>query len=354
MSEKKVLICPLNWGLGHATRDVPIIKALIKNEFKLTIAADEAPYEFLKREFPDLSFIRFKGYAVRYSKSKSQILKMMMLVPSILFWTIKEHLTLKKIIQENNIDIVISDNRYGLWNKNVHSIFISHQLNIKFPKSMKFFEPVFHQISNRLIKMFDACWVPDSKGPDNLSGELSHGKNTLENRIFIGPLSRFESKTDYSEKQTIDVLFILSGPEPQRSILERLIYEQTKNKNRSYVLVRGTEEQCKNDFCYPIFNILNTKELGSLINKANLIVCRSGYSSVMDLVALKKKAVLISTPGQTEQEYLAQYLMTKGFFYAISQEDFCLQTAMKNAFEFPEIALAERINLEGLISNLKK
>ena len=354
MSErKKILICPLNWGLGHATRDIPIIKLFVKQKFDVIIAASGDSLELLNYEFPNLESIDFISYTVRYSKSKSQIFRMLLLIPKIFFWTVKEHNKLKEVIKKHNIDIVFSDNRFGLWNRKTYNIFMTHQLVVKFPGFFKLFEPVYQFLITLLIKKYNECWIPDFEGTNNLSGELSHVESKLSNRYYIGPLSRFVDIKSEDVEKNIDVLFILSGPEPQRTMFENLIYEQTKISKCKFVIVRGTSKTCKNIFNFPVYNVVNTEKLLFLIKKAELIVCRSGYTSVMDLYLLKKKAVLVSTPGQTEQEYLAKYLMKREIFYSTTQEKFDLLNSIEKAFVFPDKKI-ETQNLEEKISSLKE
>ena len=351
---KRILICPLDWGLGHAARDVPLIKLFIKYNFEPIIASCGNTFELLQREFPKLQIIEFPGYSIRFSKYRSQVLKMLVLIPKIILWIIKEHRTLKKVIKENNIDIVFSDNRFGLWNKSTYNIFITHQLKVKFPGLLRFLEPIYQFISYHLIKNYDECWIPDYEGDVNLSGELSHGKCKLRNIHFIGHLSKFVDTKQENTNKTFDVLYILSGPEPQRSIFERIIYEQTINSDLKYGIVRGTSEECRNDFNFPVYDLINTEELFGLISKADLIVCRSGYSSVMDLFLLKKNAVLVPTPGQTEQEYLAKYLFKRGLFYSVSQREFDLEKILRNVIDFPKMQLHKTNNLEKRIIALKE
>lgn len=355
MSERKrVLICPLDWGLGHAARDVPLIKLFIKYNFEPIIASCGNTYELLHREFPELQIIEFSGYTIRFSKYRSQVLKMLLLIPKIIFWIIKEHMTLRKVIKENNIDIVFSDNRFGLWNKSTYNIFMTHQLKVKFPGLLRFLEPIYQFISYHLIKKYDECWIPDYEGDINLSGELSHVECKLENIHFIGPLSKFIDTKQENINKTFDVLFILSGPEPQRSIFEKIIYEQTINSDLKYGIVRGTTEEGKNDFNFPVYDIINTDELYKLISMSGLIVCRSGYSSIMDLFLLKKKAVFVPTPGQTEQEYLAKYLFKRGLFYSVSQREFNLNNILSNVIDFPKMRLHKTNKLEKRIIALKE
>ncbi len=354
MKERKnVLVCPLNWGLGHATRDVPIINKLIAHNYNVIIAASGFVYKFLKEEFPDLQIFKLPGYHVRYSKSNTQTMKMLLLIPWILYWTIKEHIMLSRLIKTYKIHIVVSDNRFGLWNKSTYSIFITHQLRVLFPGILNVFEPLYQWFSNQIINKFNECWIPDFKGALNLSGKLSHHKNKNNSHYFIGPLSRFEN-LDLNNNKDIDILIILSGPEPQRGILEKIIYDQTKNIEVKCVVVRGTNEEREYSFTFPTFDIVHTQELQNLYFRANIILCRSGYSSIMDLVKLKKKAILIPTPGQTEQEYLAKYLSNKGWFYSVNQDEFLLKRDIQRVINFPEIQIIENNELEKRILKLKE
>lgn len=333
--EKKALVCPLNWGLGHATRVVPVIKALLENDVEVVVASSGNSGQFLRNEFPQLKHISFPGYSVRYSKRKTQWLPMLFLVPSILFWSIKEHWKLKNLVLRENIHIIISDNRFGCWARSTYNIFITHQLKVRFPKSIQFLESVYQFISELFIKNYDECWIPDFEDDQNLSGGLSHVKTRLQNITFIGPLSRFNAISIDESLKDVDILFLLSGPEPQRTILEEIIYKQTKYVSAKMVMVRGTANQRKNQFNYSTYNLINTQELYNLLKRTKLVVCRSGYSSIMDLVALKQKAILIPTPGQTEQEYLAQNLHKQNIFYTMPQHEFNLEDAIKHAFDYP-------------------
>ena len=238
---KRVLVCPLNWGLGHAARDIPIIRKLTEEGFEVIIAASGDALDFLKIEFPELTIINIPDYEIRYSKKNVQIIKMLALIPRIIFYSFKEHSVLKKISKYYEIDIVISDNRYGLWNNQTYNIFITHQLKVKFPGILKLFEPIYKLVSGFFIDKFDECWIPDYQSNPNLSGELSHTKSKLRNWYFIGPVSRFIKEANKKVNEDIDVLFVLSGPEPQRSIFENIIINQVKETSLKIAIVRGTK-----------------------------------------------------------------------------------------------------------------
>ncbi len=340
---KRILICPLDWGLGHATRCVPIIRLLIENNAEVMIAADKRPLELLKQEFSDLKFITLKGYEINYSKRGSMILSMLLSIPKILKGIHIEHKELDKIVDLHNIDIVISDNRYGCWNKKVKSIFITHQLMIKTP----FFEKLLHRKIQQYIKKYDECWIPDYEGENNLSGDLSHKYELLTNTFFIGPLTRFSNIK--SSEMIYDVMAIVSGPEPQRTIFEKILFVQLSKSGLKSLIVLGLpDEKFKKEERQNVTMIshLDSFSMQKMILKSNIIIARSGYSTIMDLASLNKKVIFIPTPGQTEQEYLAEYLKNKKMVYSEKQSNFDLENALKMLREYSNLsALMENKNL---------
>ncbi|MCW3083324.1 MAG: hypothetical protein JWP12_690 [Bacteroidetes bacterium] len=324
---KRILICPLDWGLGHATRCIPIIRLLIQKKAEIFIAADGRPLELLKQEFPQLTFIPFKGYEINYPRSGSMAFKMLLAVPGILKKIKREHLELQQIIDTHKIDIVISDNRYGCWNKNIKSIFITHQLMIKTP----FFEKTAHAKILNYIRNYNECWIPDTAGSENLSGDLSHKYVLQKNTYFIGNLSRFKKPDAVNDNFKYDVMAIVSGPEPQRSIFENSLLQQFNTTDLKTLLVSGLPEGKKNPEIrsnVTIVSHLNATEMQAAILNSKIIIARSGYSTIMDLAALGKKAVFVPTPGQTEQEYLAELLLQKNISYFQQQSAFDLKKAL--------------------------
>jgi uncharacterized protein (TIGR00661 family) len=328
---ERVLIAPLDWGLGHATRCIPIIYELLQQNCTVIIAADNAIEILLKNEFPQLTFLKLKGYNIQYSRKKSLLpLKIFLQIPRIISTIYYEHRWLKKIIQQQNIDRVISDNRFGLHSNIVPSIYITHQLLIK--TGNRFTEKIAQKIHFHFIKKFTQCWVPDFEGNNNLAGELSHPKRKPANVEYIGPLSRFE-KT--SPEKKYGLLVLLSGPEPQRSIFESLLLKQLQTFDGAVLLVRGLPgndliNQQKNII---IKNHLPANELSNTIQQANLVIARSGYTTIMDLIKLQQTTILVPTPGQTEQEYLAQYLAKQKIFYTVEQDKFVLKEVLKKTEE---------------------
>ncbi len=332
--QPKILVAPLDWGLGHATRCIPIIKQLILQHCEVYIAASGNSFFLLKKEFPGTVILRIPGYKISYSNNKKNLpFKLFLQIPKIFFSICKEKLWLKKFIKKYKIDAVISDNRFGMYDKKIPSIYITHQLLIKTVNT--FSERIAQRIHYYFIKKYYQCWVPDYK-ENGLAGELSHQKNKPANILYIGPLSRFEQLQNVSE--IFDVLISLSGPEPQRTIFEKIILSQLNNQNKKILLVRGLPNENKNlqtkNESIKIINHLPAEELNKAFQQSKIIISRSGYTTIMDLIKLCKKAVLVPTPGQTEQEYLANYLMEKNIFYAVNQKKISLKEALNEASNF--------------------
>lgn len=313
----KILVCPLNWGLGHATRCIPLIKKLIAEQHEVVIASDGHPMQLLKEVFPDLRFIHSASYNIRYNKGNSQITAMFISLPKIFRGIIREHQWLTQLNKQEHFDQVISDNRFGLWNKNIHSIYMTHQLMIKMPLLLKFMEPFVWLGHRFFINRFDKCFVPDYPGVENLSGDLSHQYPLPKNAQFIGILSRFsDTCINPSTNESYDTVVLISGPEPQRTLFEEQMLKKFSSAHEKVLIVQGLpgNTETKLSKCnVGLVPHIDTESMATHIKQAKSIVCRSGYSTIMDLVALNclHKAILIPTPGQTEQEYLAKYLHKK-------------------------------------------
>ncbi len=334
-TQPAILVCPMDWGLGHATRVVPIIDRLLERKVRVVLGADNRPLEFLKRRFPQCELVRIPGYRPVYPKKSSFALKVMLDIPRMLFSARKAHKLLEQIITDLNIDAVISDNRYELWSVQVPTIFITHQLQIHTRGILNSARPIFQKIIYSFIVKHNEMWVPDFPGEPNLSGELSHVKKLpLKMVLYIGPLSRLQKLKDITSfKEIPDILCIMSGPEPQRSILEKIFVEQAGKTNHKTIILSGKpgETVSLRKGNVEIRPHCGDEEMAALIRSAGIVISRSGYTTVMDLAALGKKAVFVPTPGQPEQEYLAKRLKKQGLFYSVSQKDFRLEEALHEA-----------------------
>ena len=325
---------------------MPIINKFIKDGHQVIIGADRNPLAFLTQEFPSLKSFVIPGYEVNYG-AKGSSLKLF--YESVKFFNFikEEHSFIDKIIEEYNIDVLVSDNRYGLWSKKVKSIIITHQLYVKAP----FGEKIAHQKIDKLIRNFDECWIPDVAGQVNMSGDLSHLHAINGKHKFIGSLSRFPvTDLSISIKKEYDVIAILSGPEPQRAIFEKLVFQEIERNKLNAIIVRGLPKE-RTELGSEInnvkvFNHLSTLLLEEYILKSRIVVCRAGYSSIMDLVALHKKALLIPTPGQTEQEYLSKYHLDEGNFHSQQQVGFDLEKGLAMAEKMkPKLELKSELDL---------
>lgn len=351
MSEStNILVAPLNWGLGHATRCIPIIKALQQNGYTVIIASDGDALALLDKEFPLISKVTLPSYDIEYAKKGHHFKwKMISNIPKIIKAIRKEHKALKNIIDTYNIKGVISDNRLGLYTQKAHTVFITHQLQILSGKTTA--TTTF--LHKRFIKRFDECWVPDYEGNYNLSGILGHPQKENHNVRYIGPLSRMKKS---NLQQRYDVLVVLSGPEPQKSMLEAILLKELKKYNGKILFIQGRieeEVQRSTQKNIEIVNFLTSEELSKAINSSDFVIARSGYTTIMDLAALQKKAFFIPTPGQTEQEYLAKRLKEKGIAPYSTQDSFKVKDLAKLAvykgFNEPQ----ETIDLRGIFGLFK-
>jgi UDP:flavonoid glycosyltransferase YjiC (YdhE family) len=319
---RKVLVAPLDWGLGHATRCIPLIRALLAEGLEVRYAAEGAQAALLQQEFPSLVCLPLKGYRVTYTRKQWWFpVKMLLQLPRLFATVRKEHAWLDQTITDQGIDLVISDNRYGLWSKKVPTVFITHQLTIKAPNDR--IQNWLQRNSYRYINRFHTCWVPDAPGEKNAAGILSHPQTLPSIPVrWIGLLARFEPKPSAI---VYDYCIALSGPEPQRTMLEQKILKAAGKLPGKILLVRGkpgTAETIEAPANMVVKNHLDTGAMQEAILQSEYIVSRSGYTTIMELIALKKKMILIPTPGQTEQEYLAERLMRTNAAFVVSQESF--------------------------------
>ncbi|MGJ8548116.1 glycosyltransferase [Winogradskyella wichelsiae] len=316
---KRILVAPLNWGLGHATRCIPIINKLIAHNFEPIIASDGFALELLKKEFPKLKTIELPSYNITYAKKANSFkLKLIKDSPHLLKTIKKEKKFIETLVEKEQIVGIISDNRFGARHKTTPSIFITHQLRV-LSGNTTWLSSKLHQ---KIISKFDECWVPDHSGTNNLSGNLGHAESYKTPVKYLGPLTRFK-KLDLDIKYQL--LVLLSGPEPQRTYLEEKLLKQLKSYKGEVLFIKGqveTEQQITIENNITICNFMTTKALEVAINESELILSRSGYTTIMDLAKLEKKAFFIPTPGQFEQMYLAKKLNSEGIIPCCKQDKF--------------------------------
>ncbi|MGK0386838.1 MAG: hypothetical protein ACI849_001457 [Patiriisocius sp.] len=329
IQRKTILVAPLNWGLGHATRCIPIINELIIHGFNVILASEGAALQLLQKEFPKLETITLPSYNIHYPKNGKHFkISMLVKAPHILKTIKEEKKQVASLLKQRNIQGIISDNRWGVRSKKIPSVFLTHQINVLSGSTSK----ITGAMHRRLIKKFSHCWVPDFSGQHNLSGKLGHTNTSSIPIQYIGPLSRMAVR--YLPKK-YDLLLLLSGPEPQRTLFERKLINEFKDDARVILMVRGVVEEVENTRQYgniKAINFLKTEALEKAINQSDIIISRSGYTTIMDLSSLGKKAFFVPTPGQYEQKYLAKRLKDKAIAPSCKQENFSKEKIKEVAF----------------------
>lgn len=352
---KKILIAPLNWGLGHATRCVPVIEQLKALEAEIIIAGDGAPLQFLKELYPKLLSYELPSYNIQYPAGWGGAWKTVFQATKIIDAIRQEQKVVEKIVQEASIDILLSDHRYGVYSTKVKSIFIAHQLKVLPPKGLRWGAGAILSWHKTFLKHFNEIWVPDFEGSNNLSGALSHNVHTGVKTRFIGPQSRFSLYDDTVPSSEENIVALISGPEPQRTFFEQKLLEQLQKINQPSVLIRGvvSAEENLQMGNVRVIHYLHGEELRKVLSSAKLIVSRPGYSTLMDLSYLNKKSLFIPTPGQTEQEFLAENMANEACAIVQKQSQLNIAKALgqlDNIQPIPSFDTDENLLKQALLS----
>lgn len=331
------LYAPLDWGLGHTTRSIPIIRELIHLGFRVVIAGNDTQRSLLQETFPDIEYEYLEGYQMRLgSSATSTRLRITAQVPKILLRIFRERQRAQILQQKYQAQLLISDNRYGFYSRNAPSIFITHQLHILSGMG-SWVDRLLLKANRFFLGRFKACWIPDGEDPDHLAGALSRPlRQPPCNLVYLGALSRFESCATHTQKAK-HILVLLSGPEPQRTLLENRIIAQSGGIDQTLIVVRGLPspsrlpEKRGNILLYAH---LDTATLKDLLCDARYVISRAGYTSLMDYAVLGCKPLLIPTPGQAEQEYLGRHAEARGWALSFQQDQFNLKEALEQAERF--------------------
>lgn len=324
--KKKILVAPLNWGLGNAARCIPVIEALENHGYEPIIASDGAALALLKKEFPSLTALELPSYQIEYAKNGAFFkIKLLQQMSRLFFAVRRENKLVCALVKEHGVLGIISDNRLGAFCNSVPSVIISHQLNILTGNTTQ----LTSKIHTSFIKKFRECWVPDVNGNPNLSGKLGHSEDESLKLKYIGPLSRLHKQT--GEKK-YDLMVLLSGPEPVRSKLEEKLLPELKKYNGKTIVIKGIIEPEQNVIKTgntTFYNYMTTPELEQTFAESELVLCRPGYTTIMDLAKLCKKAFFILPPGQYEQEYLAKKLKRSNTVPFATQDNFKIKNLAK-------------------------
>ena len=320
----KIIYAVCSWGLGHATRSLPVIRKLIEEGHEITIISHDRSLELLKSELgTQTKYIDIEDYPMLISENRRQFM-----AKSVIYWPLfiqkmeKGLQKVTKIIQKDKYDKIISDARYDIYSRKIPSFFISHQIRIMNPLRINIFEKGSETFNTFFFKRFCGVIVPDFKDENNLSGELSHNlKKIDEEKIhYVGVLSDFKKQ---QKKKDIDYLISISGPEPQRTRFEEKILPQIKDLPGKKIITLGKTEKIdklKNIQDTEAYTFLPKNKREELLNRSKMVISRSGYSTILDLAVIGTKALMTPTPGQIEQEYLAEYHNKKNNFYSVDQD----------------------------------
>ena len=381
MDGRRILISPLNWGLGHAGRMIPFALELRKRGHEIIFGVDGSIIPAIENDLPGIEIIEIPGVRIRYSAALPQYISILLQVPHIVAASFREHSALKHLARELKPDIIISDNRFGFFHKDIFSVFMTHQLRILFPELAKFAEPAAAWLNRKIIRNFDLCLVPDYPGNENLSGRLSHQLKLPDNIFYMGPLSRFSGQSAGEAKTNLPhpyYCLILSGPEPQRSILFEKVTKALPGfrlvilcgspaprhrKNSDHTTGTADPDNLTGPADPGNITVItdpDTATMKKVISGSSLVIARAGYSSIMELVSLGKGGVIIPTPGQTEQEYLGQYHNGQHGFITLKQNqlehlrEISPETQEAPTPCFPETALLQEEAFRLLFEQNKK
>jgi UDP:flavonoid glycosyltransferase YjiC (YdhE family) len=327
MKKKKALVAALNWGLGHATRCIPVIEALMRRGLEVTVASDGASLLLLKKEFPRAAAFALPSYGMTYGKKTPMALAIGLQMPKVLLNIRQERRFVQMLHEAQHFDVVVSDCRFGCFVPGITNIYLTHQVLIRFPHYLKIFERAGAALHAMVWKKYDRVWVIDRTGDRALSGEMGHS-STHQAIRHIGILSRFADGETYDKN--IDLCFLLSGPEPLRTEFERLVIGRAWPEHKKYHLIRGlpqSEEKPALPENWTVANHCSSEDLRRALLSSKMIVCRSGYSTIMDLARLGLRALLVPTPGQPEQEYLAKRMADRFGFKMLTQKEFAAKGA---------------------------
>jgi UDP:flavonoid glycosyltransferase YjiC (YdhE family) len=309
IQNKKIAYSCLNWGMGHLTRSISILKELSKDN-DIYFFGNQAQLDFLEDEGINIKLHIFPEYRLNFS-GKSFLAEMIFQSPRMIQDIQIEKKNLSEIHQKEQFDLTISDNRFGFRINEIRSIILTHQLKIKSP----FFEKQGSKLNQIYLNKFDEIWVPDD-AESTLSGDLS--KTPMDKPIcFLGNISDLHYQ---EEQKEFDYFIIGSGPEPYRTqLIEKLLNHFKASDKKIVITGMDILPDLKKDNFVLVKN-MNRKEINDHINKSTKVITRAGYTSLMDLECTKCEAILIPTKNQYEQEYLAEHLSGHPKFEFIREE----------------------------------
>lgn len=325
-------------GLGHATRSLPLIRALTLRGHNIVVGSSGRAMAFLRAELPDVQFVVIPDYGITYSRGRFLLPRLAARAPGMLWAIMLERELTQQVVYGRNIDLIISDHCYGAHFKGVPSYFISHQIYFAMPTGFGLFSKPVGWVNQLPHRNFQKVFIPDlpGEGQGVISGKLSRIPRRYHHKYrHIGLMASVGKE---AVEEDIDLLVSISGPEPQRSILEEIVLRDIEAIEGEKVVLLGRSEESRlirESTGLKIYSHLPREQMNTLLNRAKMILSRPGYTTVMELAELGKKALFIPTPGQTEQEYLAGRLRDQNQFYSVKQQKLILKEDLEKAGGFP-------------------
>lgn len=324
---KRILFAVHDWGLGHASRSLLLIRALVERGDSITVVSAAGDgMRLLQSELGDACrFVSYRDIPKPFSRWPAMFyLRMSLATPWVLARMRSEHRFVEALVAREHYDCVVSDSRFGMWSANIPSYCILHSLRQIIPGRPRWMERLVERGQRDLTKGFTRILIPDIEEQQGLSGELGHDPVIdwgVDRLCYIGPLSGI-SRTD--APVDIDCFFSISGIEPQRSILEKRVLAALPQLDGRIVVTLGRPAQagsCRQSGNATVHGYLDRKAQGEMLNRARLVMTRSGYTTLMELAELGQRALLVPTPGQSEQEYLARFHHQRGHVWSTTQRN---------------------------------
>lgn len=346
----KIFFPVLNWGLGHASRSLPLIKKYLSAGHDILSASDGESLSMLRRELPDQMVLQLPGYDILYG-SRYMPYNMLKHGPGMLKTMKTEHELTKAIVERHGIDCIISDNRYGCYHHEIPSALMTHQLQVF--TGHKLLDVYIRRQIRSWCKNFTEIWVPDQPPPDNITGEMSGIDIQPIPKYYLGVISELECVPHAGQ---YDAVAVISGPEPQRTHFEQLVIKQLSVLHGKFAIVcgkPGEEEKIREEKNLMIFPYMSRAELSTLLDQTEVVISRSGYTTMMDLAKTGHKAILCPTPGQYEQIYLADRLANLGQCIYRRQENLNLEQALQEVRTIHSIGHGTEMDYADAIERLE-
>lgn len=337
----KILFAASSWGLGHATRDLILIQALMDAGHSVTVLSTDRALKLLRGELADqCDYIDLPDIPKALGHtSASFYLKMTMALPLVFRTFRREHRFVDELCRAGKCDRIVSDSRYGVWSRDVPSYHLMHTLHQISPFRVRLVEHVIESIQRGLLSGAKKVLIPDQE-ENGLAGELCHDLVAFR-RDQIEYLGILSSVLRMPVEQDIDYFITVSGVEPQRSILEKKVLRQARELDGRVVITLGRPDlpfSVSDDGRLAIYSFLGRRRQAEMLNRARTVVSRSGYTTLMELAELGKRALMVPAVGQSEQEYLAGLHERRGTMHSVPQSRLNLARDLRDAERYPGLS----------------